>query len=91
MLGLVDRHDPRQAVGARPPELRPVLVVVVGEHADARVGLDVHKPLQPGRPFALVIDGAIERVAVERETDRHEMGGSVRPQRGEVRHARRCE
>ena len=55
-----------------PPQLRPVVVVVVDDDLDARVALDVGEASELPRPLRLLVDGRIERVAVEREADRND-------------------
>src|SRR6266705_1190555 len=59
---VVDDH--RLAVGAYPPQRRPVLVVVVGEHSDPRIGADVAQAPQRTSAFRLGVDGGVDAVAV---------------------------
>src|SRR5262245_37918308 len=40
-VGVRGGDDPSRTVGARPPEPAPVVLVVVDEHADRRIGADV--------------------------------------------------
>ena len=66
-----------------PPQARPVLVPVVDHDLDARVRRDVRQPTQPPRPLRLLVDGRVERVALEREADRDDVRGPVRSDRGQ--------
>jgi hypothetical protein len=56
---------------------------VVDQHLDVRVRLDVAQALQRARAFGLLVDGGIERVAVEREADRDDVGTSLRVDGGQ--------
>ena len=62
-----------RAAQPHPPEPRPVLVVVVDQHLDARIGLDVAQPLQAPGPLRLLVDRRVQRVALDHEADRDDV------------------
>jgi len=70
-------HDPRRSAQAHPPEPRPVVLVVVDQHLDPRVRLDVREPLQSARSFRLLVHGRVQRVALDREADRDDVRAAV--------------
>src|SRR5581483_3197778 len=72
VLGPLD-EDPRCTVEADPPQLRPVVLVVVDEQAHRRVDGDVLQPAQRRRPLGFVVDHGVGDVAVDGEAARHEM------------------
>ena len=82
---LVALDDAGPAAQPHPPELRPVVVVVVDDDLDARVALDVGEAREPPRPLRLLVDGRVERVAVEREADGDDARRAVRPDRRQPR------
>ena len=73
---LDDTRRPREP---HPPESRPVLVPVVDHDLDPGVRLDVREPAEPPRRLRLLVDGRVERVAVEREADRDDVRAAVAP------------
>jgi hypothetical protein len=79
----VGLEDASLAVGAGPPELVPVVVVVVGEEGYPRVLADVAEPAEVGRGLGLVVDGDVDLVAVDPERDRHDVRLPVVAGRGE--------
>ena len=79
------RARPRSA---DPPEPAPVVLVVVDEDGDVRPFACVVDAAQSPRPFRLVVDGRVERVAFEREGDRHQVRPAVGVDRREARDAR---
>ena len=80
--------DGRVSAQPHPPQLRPRLVVSVGEQRDARVAFDVREARKVAAALRLVVDGGIERVAFERERDRDEV--RARRRRRSSRDARRA-
>ena len=88
-LPMVD--NPAMALGADPPQFGPVVVIVVDEHRSCWVPTQVLESLKLQCRFRLGIDGRLDRVPVENETARHDMGSSVGPdgrQMGDL--GRRC-
>jgi hypothetical protein len=67
-LRLAGLKNPGTTVGTHPPQLVPVIVVVVDENGDARVCRDVDQPAQRCRTFGFRIDGAVDRVAASAKT-----------------------
>src|SRR3954449_7951539 len=61
------RDDPRLGVHPHPPELGPVVRVVVDDEGGDRVRLDVANPLEPCRRLRLRVDRGVEGVAARRE------------------------
>ena len=57
----MDRGD---TVGADPPQLCPVIGVVVDEQADLRIALDVGQAAQPLRRLRFRVDGGVDDVTV---------------------------
>jgi hypothetical protein len=69
-LGFGRLKDAAHAVGTDPPERRPVLVVVVvDQQGDVRVGPYVGQPAQRGRPLGLVVDRDVDGVRLDGEDD----------------------
>jgi probable F420-dependent oxidoreductase len=87
-LGAAVQHA-RTAIEPNPPELVPVVVVVVDQDGHIRVLANVLDPLQPRRALRLRIDGRVERVPVERVHDRHQVRAAVRAHGREPRDLRR--
>ena len=89
-IGCVDRtavvDDAGPAVHPHPPELVPVVVVVIGEERDPRVLPDVAEPLQLHRRLRLVVDRDVDQVVIDRERDRHQIRLPVGPGRRQPRH-----
>ena len=69
--------DCGNTVGADPPQLRPVIGVVVDQQAHLRVPLDVGEPAQPLGCLGFGVDGCIDDVVVQREHHRHQMRPAV--------------
>jgi hypothetical protein len=84
-------QDGRAAVGAYPPQQRPVFLVVVGQHRDLRVGPDVAEPLQVTGGFGLAVDHAVDAVALQRESDRDDVRRPGTGDGGQPGHPRRAE
>lgn len=82
---LVVLHHPGPASQAQPREPRPVVVVVVDQHLDTRVALNIAKPRQVPRRLRFVVDSRVELIAVQREADRDEPRRAVGPDRREPR------
>src|SRR3984893_11704839 len=85
LAAVVDRRYP---VGAHPPQLRPIVVVVVDEHAHLRVGLDVGQPAKTLCGLTFGVDGGVHHVVVDREDDRDQVRCAVGPDRGKHRYGR---
>lgn len=66
-------HDTCVAVGAHPPQLRPVVEVLVGKKAHRRMGGNVVEATQRVRPLGLRVHRCEDRVALDGEAHRHEM------------------
>jgi hypothetical protein len=82
-------HDLRNAVQAHPPQLRPVVVVVVDEQRGRRPLLQIAQALQLLAALGLVVDRCDNRVRLARRRSRATTcGGAVRPDRGQPRDAR---
>jgi probable F420-dependent oxidoreductase len=75
----------RSPLEPNPPELVPIVGVVIDEDGDVGVRPDVLDSLERGRPLRLRIDRRVERVLLEREDDRDEMGTAVRADRRQAR------
>ena len=80
--------DARPAVDADPPELVPVVGVVVGQQRDPGVLPDVAEALQLRRRLRLVIDGDVDQVVIDGERDRHQIRLPVRARRRQPGHPR---
>ena len=83
--------DIRVAVGAHPPQLRPVVVVVVGQQAAAGLVAQVGESLQALRSLRLLVDRRIHLVAVHSEHYGHGMRPTVRTNRDQAGDPRRGE
>lgn len=81
------RGHARPPVNANPPELLPVVAVVVGEQCDPRILLDVAEPSQPRSCLRLMVNRRENQVALNSERDRHHMWVTVIPDRCERRYA----
>src|SRR5215211_1480244 len=81
--------DSREAIRPRPPELRPVILIVVGENADAWIGCDVGQAPQARGALGLVVHSTDDRITVDRERDRHQMRLTLRVDCGQPCHAGR--
>jgi hypothetical protein len=80
------------AVGADPPQGAPVVVVVVGEQGDGRVGGDVGQAAEAkGRLGLGVVDGGVDGVGRDGEDDRDEVRAGVGAGGREAGDARRGE
>ena len=66
------------AAQPHPPELCPVVVVVVDDDLDARVALDVGEARKLTRVLRLLVDGGVERVALVQRS-RSERRAATRP------------
>ena len=79
----------RLAVGADPPELAPVLFVVIDEQGDVRVLADVADAAEVRRGLGLVVDRDVDPVVfVDCERDRDQVRAAAAVGRREPRHAR---
>src|SRR6202171_5757037 len=78
----------RGAVGANPPELAPVVLVVVREDRDRRIGRDVLPALKVRRLLWFRIDRELERVFIDGENNRHDVWQSLLIYRREASEAR---
>src|ERR1700687_3984369 len=63
----------RSAVGANPPELAPVVFVVVGENRDSGIGRDILQALEVRRFLWFRVDREVERVSVDGKNNRHDV------------------
>ena len=70
-----DAGDP---VDTDPPELRPVLVVVVEQNGDVWVGGDIAQALEVDRLLGLGVDGEVKSVFVDDEADRNRVRNAGR-------------
>ncbi len=70
----MDGGDP---VGADPPQLRPILVVVVDEEAHLWVALDVGQAAQPLRGLRFGVHRGVDDPVVQCEHHRHQVWTSV--------------
>ena len=84
-------EHPRRTVDAYPPELAPVVCVVVDEQRDRSSGPDVREALERERRLGLAVDRRVDGVADEREATRHQMWTSVGPDRRQSGHPRPTE
>src|SRR6266850_2559922 len=57
--------DTRRAVGSHPPELAPVVLVVVHENGDRGIGRDVFQSLEVRRDLWFGVDREVQSVAVK--------------------------
>src|SRR3954469_2897764 len=71
-------QHPRDAIHPDPPQMRPVLVVLIHHYGDPLVGGDVPQPPQGGRRLRLLVDRDEQFVAVHDVRHRYD----VRPQVG---------
>ena len=81
----------RVAVGAHPPQLRPVVVVVVDEQAHAGFGRDVGEPLRARVDFGLASTALHTTSPSTTKTIGTRCGRPSRVDRRQPRHARRGE
>ena len=68
--------DPGVGVDAHPPELGPVVRVVVDQERGGRIGLEVAEPLEMGGRSSVGVDRRVERVAAG-EAARHHVRAAV--------------
>lgn len=61
------------AGGSNPPQVRPILLVVVEQELSGGVRLDVGQPLEKLSRFRLVVDRRIDQVTCDHEADRHQV------------------
>src|SRR2546423_15050667 len=80
-------EDARGAIDAYPPQVGPVFVVVVGEHANGWVGRYVAQALQVSCSLRFCVDREVDRVPFDRERDRDEMRLSPRVDGRQASHA----
>ena len=67
-------QDARPALEPHPPQPAPVGLVVVGQHRDVGAAAGVLDAPQPARALRLAVDRGVERLVVDDEDDRHEVG-----------------
>ena len=83
-LGLLARIEhPRASPKAHPPELAPVIFVVVDEDGHVRSLAGVRDAAKFERALRFRVDGRVKRLAIEDEDDRHEVRAPVRVGRRE--------
>src|ERR1700704_2390509 len=82
-------HDSRTSVEPNPPELLPILLVVVDEDGDHGVVSDVSQAFEVGGPFGFGVDREVESLLVDSKADRHYVWPQVRARRRQTRDARR--
>src|ERR1700682_429376 len=75
-LSAVGDHA-RSAVGANPPELAPVVFVVVGENRDSGIGRDILQALEVRRLLWFRVDREVERISVDGKNNRHDVRPSL--------------
>src|SRR5665647_2270145 len=78
----IDRQNRRVPVDPDPPQSRPVVVVLVDEHAHPRVRLDVRQPTERTGRFWLRIHRSPHVVSHEGEDDRNKVRATFRGGRG---------
>jgi hypothetical protein len=76
--------EARGAVDADPPELPPVIFVVVNEDGYRGIGRDVPQALEVGGALGLGVDRKVKSFAVGREGDRDNVRPSIRRRRRQV-------
>src|SRR5437763_516153 len=86
-FGLVAEYS-RRAFDPHPPELAPVLLVMVEQHGDRRVGRDVAQALKVGRALGLCVDREIDALPFDRKGDRDDVWSSPRSSRRQAGDAR---
>lgn len=59
--------DPRAAVEAHPPQLVPVILVVVDKDCDVGVRGNVAQALEVSGLFGLRVDGEVKGLAIDRK------------------------
>src|SRR4029450_13648928 len=80
--------DAARPVEAHPPQPRPVLLVVVDQQRGDPGGAQVLEPDQVEGRLRLVVDGGVDRVALEDEAAGDDGGGPARCDRGQPAHPR---
>ena len=84
LLAVVGGFEDRGlAVDPYPPQLLPIVVVVLGQYGHLRIFGNILQSGQPGGRLGFVINCRIEVVAVDGEHDGHGVGPAVRPDRSE--------
>lgn len=78
--------NPATAIGANPPQLRPIVVIVVDEHCSRLVPTQVLEPLELERRLRLGVDAGIDRVPVENKAAWNDVGSPVRAHAGKMGH-----
>ena len=86
---IADFEDRCGPVDSHPPQPVPVLLVVVDEEADLRVGADVLHALQGRAGLRLGVDRRPHAIALHREAAHDDMGATVRAHGGQPADARR--
>lgn len=84
-------HNAGRAVGAHPPQLAPVVLVMVRENGDRGIGRDVLQALKVRRPFCFCVDREVKGVSVYRENKRHDVRSSVIADRSKASNLRLSE
>src|SRR5262249_26603560 len=79
----------RSAVQPDPPEPRPVVLVVIHQDRHPWIGGRVLQAAPPGAPFGLAVDGRVQYVGVEHETEWNHVWGSVATDGGQPCHRSR--
>jgi len=89
-LGPGVEHAPR-AIGADPPQLRPVLVPMIHEQGHLWVRTHVVEPTERGRGLRLPVDRADDAISFQREAHRHEVRSQLMAHRCQPADARLSE
>jgi len=76
----------RPASYQRVPELRPIVLVVIDQQCDLRSSPDIAQTCQTlrGDSLRFLIYGAVEGLAIENKTDRHDVRSMLGIHRGKV-------
>ena len=83
---LIAAQDRGRTVGPHPPQLRPVVLVVVDQQRAPGFGRDVGQPLQPHSALRLGVDRGVNGVTDQGKDHRHEMWLTIGADRREPRH-----
>jgi hypothetical protein len=75
-FGVVGDHA-GGAVGTHPPELPPVVLVMVRENRDRGIDGDVPEALEVRRRFWFCVDREVQRVSIHRKNNRHDVRPSL--------------
>jgi len=77
-------EDPAPSVNPNPPQVGPVVLVMVDEERDGAIGPDVLEPTQIERRLGLGVDGRVHGAGMENEATRDDVRSTVGARRGQV-------